>query len=333
MIVDKIRVNKASIYLIDTLALGNARAVACYLLVDEKVALIDMGYASSKYTILDDLRSLNLTPMDIDYLIPTHLHLDHYGSLGYLAMHSNAEIVAHARAVKHMLDPSKLISSVKQVFGEHALDTFGYPMPVDASKSIRSVDKGKEYSIDLGSIELTCMDAEGHAPHQIAVYINASTALIATADSVSMLYPNFPYCFIPTTPPPSFDYKKYIETVNRLRAFDAKILLMPHFGISDKPSSVFNSTLASIDEWVSLVQGLIDDINKKRVRGEGEVRGVDEQGIDANTNLTLKILESSIINYVSSTARVTIDSIPEYVKNSIRNSVKGIYSYLINRAE
>jgi glyoxylase-like metal-dependent hydrolase (beta-lactamase superfamily II) len=177
------------------------------------------------------------------------------------------------------------------------------------------------------------MDAEGHAPHQIAVYINASTALIATADSVSMLYPNFPYCFIPTTPPPSFDYKKYIETVNRLRAFDAKILLMPHFGISDKPSSVFDSTLASIDEWVSLVQGLIDDINKKRVRGEGEVRGVDEQGIDANTNLTLKILESSIINYVSSTARVTIDSIPEYVKNSIRNSVKGIYSYLINRAE
>jgi len=328
MIVDKIKVNKASIYLIDTLALGNARAVACYLLVDDKVALIDMGYASSKDTVLDDLRSLNLTPMDIDYLIPTHLHLDHYGSLGYLAMHSNAEIVAHARAVKHMLDPSKLISSVKQVFGEHALDRFGYPIPVDTSKIIRSVNKGKEYSIDLGSIELTCIDAEGHAPHQIAVYINANTTLIATADSVSMLYPDFPYCFIPTTPPPSFDYKKYIETVNRLRAFDAKILLMPHFGISYEPSSVFNSTLASIDEWVSLVQGLIDDINKG---GEEEVRGVDEQGIDANT--TLKILESSIINHVSSTARVTVDSIPEYVKNSIRNSVKGIYSYLTSGAK
>lgn len=335
MILDKLRVNNASIYLIDTLALGNAKTVACYLIVDKKVALIDMGYSSSKDTIVNDIRSLNLTLMDIDYLIPTHLHLDHCGSLGYLAMHSDAEIVTHARAVKHILDPSRLIASVKQVFGEHALDVFGSPIAVQPSKSIIGVDKNNNYNLDLGSIELTCIDAEGHAPHQIAVYINANTTLIATADSVSMLYPNFPYCFVPTTPPPSFDYKKYIETVNRLKEFDARVLLMPHFGISNDPSIIFDSTLASIDEWITVIQGFMDSIDKKEkgkgVKEDDEEEKREEKGIDTNT--AISILESHMINYVSSIAGINQGVIPEYVKNSIRNSVKGIYGYLINRAK
>lgn len=300
MIVDKVKVNDANIYLIDTLALGNARTVACYLVVDEHKALIDMGYPSSKDIIVDDLASLNLTPKDIDYLIPTHIHLDHYGSLGYLAVHSGAEIVAHAKAVKHILNPARLISSVKEVFGEHALNKFGYPVAVDPSKSITSIESNKEYSIDMGSVELVCVTAEGHAPHQIAVYINASTPCIATADSVSMLYPGFPYSFIPTTPPPSFDYKQYIATVDRLRAFNAELLLMPHFGIGYDPNLVFDSTISSVSTWVSMIKGFMDDAKD------------------------YSAIEDEMIRYVT---RVN-DAIPEHLITSIRNSTKGIYKYL-----
>ncbi len=303
MIVDRIKVNNASIYLIDTLALGNARAVACYLVVDEHIALIDMGYPSSKDTIVDDLASLNLTTKDIDYLIPTHIHLDHYGSLGYLAMHSSAEIVAHAKAVKHILNPDRLIASVKEVFGEQALNKFGYPIPVDPSKSIISISND-EYSIDIGSIELRCITAEGHAPHQIAVYINASTPCIVTADSVSMLYPSFPYSFIPTTPPPSFDYKQYMATVDRLKALNARLLLMPHFGIGNDPNLVFDSTIASVSTWISMIKGFVDDVK------------------DYNA------IESEMIKYVASNAN---NKIPEYIITSIRNSIKGIYRYLTSQ--
>jgi len=302
MILDKLSIDDADIYLIDTYALGNRRAVACYLIVDRRVALVDMGYPSSHNTIINDLISIGITPRDIDYLIPTHLHLDHCGSLGYLAMYNDAEIIAHTRAKKHILDPTRLVSSVKEVFGNDALERFGYPKPVDSSKSIVEVTADKSFTVSLGSLELRCISAEGHAPHQIAVHINASVPCIITADTVSMLYPEFPYLMIPTTPPPSFDHVKYVDTVKRLESFDARVLLMPHFGISHEPQRIFDATLDSISEWVFI--------------------------ISSNKDEDIKNLENSMIGYVASKTNVSIDSIPEYVKSSIRNSTKGIYAYL-----
>jgi glyoxylase-like metal-dependent hydrolase (beta-lactamase superfamily II) len=303
MILDKLSIDDTDIYLIDTYALGNPKAVACYLIVDDSIALVDMGYPSSHNTIINDLISIGITPRDIDYLIPTHLHLDHCGSLGYLAIYNDAKIILHARAKKHILDPTRLVSSVKEVFGSDVLERFGYPKPVDAKKSIIEVTAGNSCTVNLGNVELTCISAEGHAPHQIAVHINASMPCIITADAVSMLYPEFPYLMIPTTPPPSFDHVKYVDTVKRLESFDARVLLMPHFGISYEPQRIFYATLDSISEWVSMISSNED------------IKSVES-------------VENSMIEYVASKANVSIDSMPEYVKSSIRNSTKGIYAYL-----
>ncbi len=307
MILSKIdlRGGNGKLYLIDTVALGNARAVACYLVVDSngKTAIVDTGYASSMGELIYSLNTLNINIESIDYIVPTHLHLDHSGATGYIAKGSSADIVAHVKAIKHLIDPTRLIASVKQVFGDYA-DLFGYPIAVDPkSNTITGVDTGEEYILSMGSVELRCVTAEGHAPHQIAVYINdGNGSILITADSVSMLYPDYP-CYIPTTPPPAFDAEQAIETVERLSRLNAKMLLMPHFGISVEPDTVFKATIEGIREWVGMIKDSLDE------------------------GYTQDVIEARMIEHVKCNG--LNEPIPTYVINSIRNSVRGIINYLL----
>ena len=68
------------ISILDTLALGRPNVVAAYLVTGKQSALVDMGYRSSTKTVLRDLEGRT-----IDYLLPTHVHLDHSGACGTLA--------------------------------------------------------------------------------------------------------------------------------------------------------------------------------------------------------------------------------------------------------
>ena len=72
------------VYLLDTQALGNPATVAVYVLKGSKVALVDCGYASSYEVILEELSEIGISPSEVRYLIPTHVHLDHAGGAGHL---------------------------------------------------------------------------------------------------------------------------------------------------------------------------------------------------------------------------------------------------------
>ena len=70
------------VYMIDTVALGRPRSVAAYVLKGSKVALVDCGYAASAGTVLEGMRELGISPSEVDYIVPTHVHLDHAGAAG-----------------------------------------------------------------------------------------------------------------------------------------------------------------------------------------------------------------------------------------------------------
>ena len=75
-----------NIYLIDTLAYNEEKAVACYLVKsNDKFALIDVGYASTYMNVVNALLSANIDVSNLTYIIPTHVHLDHSGATGHIA--------------------------------------------------------------------------------------------------------------------------------------------------------------------------------------------------------------------------------------------------------
>ena len=146
------------IYLIDTEALGVKEMVAAYLVKgEEKKALVDTGYASSLQKLIRGLGEIGVDVTELSYIIPTHLHLDHAGASGQLAeLSRRAEVLAHPRAVKHLINPTRLISSVREFYGA-AADEFGEFLPIEEGR-VRGVDD--EGELDLGSVTLRFI----HAP-------------------------------------------------------------------------------------------------------------------------------------------------------------------------
>src|ERR1700758_4828704 len=93
---------------------------AAHLIVDGgRAAFVDVGTHSSVPYLLAGLDELGTARTAVDYLLLTHVHLDHAGGAGALMQElPNARAVLHPRGAPHMIDPSRLIAGSKAVYGE-----------------------------------------------------------------------------------------------------------------------------------------------------------------------------------------------------------------------
>ena len=73
-----------NIYLIDAQLHSIPKWGGVYLVNEERKALIDTGPTASVRFVLDGIRKVGVRPEDIDYLVVTHIHLDHAGGAGVL---------------------------------------------------------------------------------------------------------------------------------------------------------------------------------------------------------------------------------------------------------
>lgn len=286
--------------MIDTVALGFPGTVAAYLLKGSKLALVDCGYATSAETVLEALRAIGVAPSEVDYLIPTHVHLDHAGAAGFLIRHMpRATVIAQERGVPHLVDPTRLIKSATSVFGEATIDTYGRPIGIDER---RIVSVGEELHIDLGGLSFTALHSPGHAPHQMSIFVEGERVLVS-ADAVGIVYPNVPI-LIPTTPPPSLDPLELARTTEKLGQLDAQTLLAPHFGVRKDVREVLEATRKKTGEWVATVRSL---------RASGR---------------TLDEVAAALRSEVAEASGVREESLPAYADVSIRASAMGILHYL-----
>ncbi|MDN5782211.1 MAG: MBL fold metallo-hydrolase, partial [Luteimonas sp.] len=105
---------------IDTGYGDRPRFCAAYLVVqDGRAAFIDCGSNDSVPRMLAALDAQGLAPDAVDWLVLTHVHLDHAGGAGTLMRAlPDARLVVHPRGVPHMIDPSKLVAGASAVYGE-----------------------------------------------------------------------------------------------------------------------------------------------------------------------------------------------------------------------
>jgi len=297
-----VTVSKVSdrVFMIDTLALGRPGSVAAYVLKGSKTALVDCGYATSANTVLEGLLELGVPPSEVDYVIPTHVHLDHAGSAGEIIKQMpRAKLIAQERGVPHLVDPARLIQSATSVFGEEAIDAFGRPVGIDRE---RITGVGEELHLDLGGLSITAIHTPGHAPHQISLFVEEEKTLVA-ADAVGIIYPFLPIV-VPTTPPPSLNPSELGRSTERLAQFDARTLLAPHFGVRSDVVHVLEATKEKTNEWVARVRAM---------KASGS---------------TLDDVAFALKTSVAAESGIRKEDFPSYAEVSIRASAMGILHYL-----
>jgi len=296
-----------SIYLIDTLFAGIEKVVGSYLIVSDKATIIDTGYSATYKNVITAIKKAGVELSKIEYIMPTHIHLDHGGASGHLAKEiENSTVIVHERGAKHLVDPSKLIASVKSIFPEEKIKYMGLPIPIEKER-VEGVP-GNEEIYELGDIELRTIYTPGHAPHHMSIYIN-DTGYVFTGDVVAVRYPNFPV-YIPTTPAPSFDPELAIKSVEKIESLEPKKLFTPHFGVVDNVQEHLDITKIKIREWVEKIEEITEEGDKG-----------------------LYDVLNAMIEYVAKEARIPPDQVPENAKGSIYISVFGILHYLEKRGD
>ena len=206
---------------------------AFYLLVENgRAAFIDTGTSHAVPRALEALARQGLTPDDVDYVMPTHVHLDHGGGAGALmAACQNAKLVVHPRGAGHLIDPTRLIAGSTEVYGaDEMARLFGEIVPVPEARVIRSED-GME--VELAGRPLRLLHTEGHALHHYCVWDAASRGIFS-GDTFGIAYRELDTArgafIFATTTPTQLDPAAWLDTVDRLMALGPESVYLAHFG-------------------------------------------------------------------------------------------------------
>jgi len=291
-----------AIALVDTEALGEFGVVAAYLVTGKEIALVDMGYRSSASVVLRDLEARGL--QDLDYLLPTHVHLDHCGACGTIARKfPDASILSHPIGVPHLIDPGRLVKAAGQLFGDELMRRYGVPEPIDP-KRVKNV--ADEETINLGKgVTLRSIWTPGHASHHLSYLLEGSADFI-TGDAVSLRYPSYP-APIPTTPPTSFNLEKTLASIGRIRSFSPTRLFAPHFGVVAGAGKWLDDNVEVLVHWKETLADLI------------------------MMNRSVEQIVGIMTERVSAQAKISSSEIPSFLKTSIRVSVLGFLRYLTGK--
>lgn len=243
--------------MIDLLEQDLPSRTAAYVIRDTQVALIETGSAMSQTALLAGLTESGLSPEDLDYIIVTHVHLDHAGGAGQLMqLAKKAKLVCHPRGARHMANPSKLWAGASDVYGLRVSELFGGVEPVPAERILVREDGD---TLVLGDRTLTFFDSPGHAKHHFTILDPDADALYA-GDAVGIRYRlaftglDFEWV-MPSTSPVDFNPKAVETTLNRLRTLPFQTVYHTHFGASPKDEAI-NSTLQGALDMAKLIEHL-----------------------------------------------------------------------------
>ncbi len=217
---------------IDTMYLYPGHA-ACYLMIqDGHAAFIDTGTGHTVPYLLEILKLKNVNIKDVDYVIPTHVHLDHAGGAGLLMSElPNAKLVIHPRGAPHMINPGKLIAGATTVYGQEKFNQyFGEVMPINEQRVVTAKDNDE---IELGNRVLKFLDTPGHARHHFCVYDKTSDGIFS-GDTFGLSYremqkDNVDF-ILPTTTPVQFEPEPWYESLDKILAHKPKNIYLTHYG-------------------------------------------------------------------------------------------------------
>jgi glyoxylase-like metal-dependent hydrolase (beta-lactamase superfamily II) len=293
---------------IDTMLGGMDRMTAGFLIDGPQPALVETGSQSSVGAVTEALTGLGLGGSDLRWIVVTHIHLDHAGGVGDMAVaFPNATVVVHERGARHLLDPSRLIDSAARVYGPLLDGLYGRMLPVAEDRLVAAADG---HRVDVGDGRfLTMVDSPGHAKHHHAV-LDEHTGTLLVGDAVGVRLPDFGV-LRPATPPPDFDLEQATASLRRFAELRPERVVLTHYGPVDEPLATLAEAEGMLHDWVGVAE---------RTMRESEEAGIDD-----------------VAAALAETFARAPDGLPENVRekfevlNGVHSNAAGIVRYLATR--
>lgn len=252
------------------------RQAAAYLVVDNgRACFVDNNTKHAVPILLEALEEKGIPRENVDYAIVTHIHLDHAGGTPDLIKACpNAKVLAHPRAVRHLLDPSRLVASATMVWGDEQFAAiFGGMDPIPEDR-IQVMEDGE--TLDWESRTFTFTHALGHAKHHFYVHDSATNSVFA-GDVFGLGYLDLqtgtrPYITVVCSPP-EFDPEAWREAVRKLAASKPDRIYQTHFGVCTEVEAGAEQLIRTIDN----MEAIVDEVANNDLEGDALYKFCEER--------------------------------------------------------
>ncbi|MGA0018933.1 MAG: MBL fold metallo-hydrolase [Steroidobacteraceae bacterium] len=248
---------------------------ASHIIIEQgRAAIVDCGTSHSVPRILSALEALGVAREAVDWLLITHVHLDHAGGAGQLMQAlPNARAVLHPRGAPHMIDPAKLIAASRAVYGDAVYEKlYGEILPIDAAR-VHATSEGE--NIALAGRNFQVLHTPGHAMHH-HVFFDEQSRGVFTGDTFGLSYREFDvdgraFAF-PTTTPTQFDPDQLIDSIQRIMGLEPVAAYLTHYGRITGLSRIAESLIRMINDFAHLAR-------EQSGQPDGEARRLVREGI------------------------------------------------------
>ncbi len=215
--------------------------IGSWLFQDELTLLVDVGPANTCHRLMESLARLNINR--IDYILLTHIHLDHAGGLAdVLARYPMARVICHEKGVANLVDPGRLWRGSLKVLGKIA-ESYGEPNPVPLDRIIphtRAHARG-----------VTVIETPGHAQHHLS-FSCRNRLFPGEAAGTFMMVGGEEY-LRPATPP-RFFLEVFLDSVDRLLSLEDQPIFYAHFGKAESSHLMLRRFRSQVLSWKGWIQ-------------------------------------------------------------------------------
>ncbi|MFH1662973.1 MAG: MBL fold metallo-hydrolase [Chloroflexota bacterium] len=212
------------------------RSTNIFLIVEDKITIIDAGFRGSAKRIAMAINNLGRSMEEVSLIIITHNHLDHIGGLPGLREMTSAKVAVHRADLSYSeegLPYSGFLKLLLKIPGVSFFWPLIYAKPDDVDIQL----EGGEVFSPLGGMEV--IHTPGHTPGSVSLFFPQTKLLI-----VGDLFGGGHGDFWLTPKTVSSDVSQARESVKRLAQLDFDILCCGH----GKP--IIGGASAVLRDWV-----------------------------------------------------------------------------------
>jgi len=275
---------------------------ASHLVIENgRAAFIDTGTNYSVPLLLAALEEQNLDTGDVDYVILTHIHLDHAGGAGLLMQSlPNARCVVHPRGARHIASPEKLIAGTEAVYGvEETRKMYGAIQPIDEHRLLVPDDGDV---VDLCGRGFRVLYTLGHAKHHFCLHDPASRSVF-TGDSFGISYRDFDTdngeFIYPTTTPIHFDPPEAHKAIDTILACEPQQLFLTHYSRVTDLDRLAADMHDCIDAFVAIARRHADNDDRtgsiRAAMFEFLAARLERHGFAADRDAMFELLEPDLV--------------------------------------
>jgi glyoxylase-like metal-dependent hydrolase (beta-lactamase superfamily II) len=248
--IDKLSDNLFLITL-DPLIRGFENFIGTWLFKGDINFIVDVGPSVTAPQLLKAIETLNVT--HLDYILLTHIHIDHAGGIGEVAHHfPETPIVCHPEGIKHLADPTRLWEGTLKTLGPLSQ---GYG-PFKAVDEKRFLDAETFKSKDF-----KCCLTPGHSAHHVS-FLTEDYLFAGEAGGVCFsIEPDYDY-LRPATPP-KFFMDTSLKSIDMLIEEEPKKICYSHFGMKDDAKGMLLRHKEQLHLWKKIIHDEFESSPKK----------------------------------------------------------------------